>query len=192
MEEIQGSKWGCNILFERENGRNELINNDKLKSDDKVHDCGILNDVHLSDANNQVVAIGGQTKRAVKKMNKMNKRKIGYDYETVAVNFLKNNGYDIIERNYHCKIGEIDIIARDKNEDSILVFVEVKYRSTKKYGSPLEAVDIRKQKKIMAVSCHYIKEKRLNFQTAVRYDVIGIIGFAGTDIHLIKNAFGSM
>ena len=124
--------------------------------------------------------------------NRINKRKIGSEYETVAVDYLNNNGYEIIEQNYRCKIGEIDIIARDKNEENMLVFVEVKYRSTKKYGSALEAVDARKQKKIMAVSWYYIKEKKISQEMTFRYDVVGIEGIDDRKIRLIKNAFGSM
>lgn len=74
-----------------------------------------------------------------------NNREIGDKYEEKAVKLLISRGYEILERNYRVKAGEIDIIA--KFEDTI-VFVEVKYRKTLKYGYGLEAVDYRKIRRI--------------------------------------------
>ena len=71
----------------------------------------------------------------------MNKRKTGQEQEVKAACFLKTQRYQILERNYRCKKGEIDLIAR---EGQYLVFVEVKYRSTNESGLPEEAVDLRK------------------------------------------------
>ena len=69
----------------------------------------------------------------------MNKRKTGQEQEVKAACFLKTQGYQILERNYRCKKGEIDLIAR---EGQYLVFVEVKYRSTNESGLPEEAADL--------------------------------------------------
>ena len=69
-----------------------------------------------------------------------NKRQTGAKYEQAAGFYLEQQGYEIIEYNYRCRFGEIDIIAKD---GSYLVFCEVKYRSCKGKGSPLEAVDAR-------------------------------------------------
>lgn len=71
----------------------------------------------------------------------MNKRKTGQEQEAKAACFLKTQGYQILEQNYRCKRGEIDLVAR---EGQYLVFVEVKYRSTNESGLPEEAVDLRK------------------------------------------------
>ena len=76
----------------------------------------------------------------------MNKRQIGSVYELKASDYLTKKGYQIIERNYRCRIGEIDIIAIERD---CLCFIEVKYRKNEKTGDPLEAVDKRKQQKII-------------------------------------------
>ncbi len=120
----------------------------------------------------------------------MNKRQTGKTYEGIAAAYLTKKGYNIIENNYHCKIGEIDIIARDTaGAKHALVFIEVKYRSSNQYGFPLEAVDYQKQKKIIAVSKYYVMEKHISVTTDMRYDVIGILG---NRIEHIVNAFGTM
>ena len=72
----------------------------------------------------------------------MNKRQIGSVYELKASDYLTKKGYQIIERNYRYRIGEIDIIAIERD---CLCFIEVKYRKNEKTGDPLEAVDKRKQ-----------------------------------------------
>ena len=96
----------------------------------------------------------------------MNKRKTGQEQEVKAACFLKTQGSQILERNYRCKKGEIDLIAR---EGQYLVFVEVKYRSTNESGLPEEAVDLRKQRQIW-ISIHRadsmwwrLREKRSGF-----------------------------
>lgn len=115
----------------------------------------------------------------------MNKRKIGAEYEQRAREYLQEHHYEILESNYRCRYGEIDVIARDK-EDGYLSFVEVKYRRNLSYGFPAEAVDGRKQKRIAAASMAYIREKRLPADFRYRYDVVSIYQ---NQITLIKNAF---
>ena len=88
-----------------------------------------------------------------------------------AACFLKTQGYQILERNYRCKKGEIDLIAR---EGQYLVFVEVKYRSTNESGLPEEAVDLRKQRQISRVAAWYLTEKGLDIYTPCRFDVVAI------------------
>lgn len=112
-----------------------------------------------------------------------NNRAVGSEYEKLAREYIENKGYNIIESNYRCKQGEVDIIAKDKN---YLVFIEVKYRSNVKKGSPIDAVDIRKQMRISKVARYYMYEKKLPDSTPVRFDVIGILK---TDITYIENAF---
>ena len=75
----------------------------------------------------------------------MIRRKEGAYYENLVAEYLKTQGYEILEKNYRCRIGEIDLIAK---EGETLVFVEVKYRRDDKMGNPKEAVDRKKQKKI--------------------------------------------
>lgn len=113
----------------------------------------------------------------------INKRALGGRYEDIAAAFLSQKGYRILERNYHTRLGEIDIIATEGN---YLCFVEVKYRSNLGFGYPSEAVDKRKQKKIIESALIYIKSKCLLGQ-AYRFDVVEIIGH---QIRVIRNSFG--
>ena len=76
----------------------------------------------------------------------MNKRAVGTKYEEKAALYLKDHGYEIIQKNYRCKIGEIDIVA---SQGPYLVFVEVKYRMDAHSGSALDAVGYGKQQKIL-------------------------------------------
>ncbi|MCD8012650.1 MAG: YraN family protein [Lachnospiraceae bacterium] len=113
----------------------------------------------------------------------MNKRAVGTEYETLAASYLAKNGYDIICRNYRCRAGEIDLVAR---EQGYLVFVEVKFRSSENNGSALEAVDGRKQQRIIRVARWYLMEHHIPENHPVRFDVVAI---DGTDVHLIRDAF---
>lgn len=119
---------------------------------------------------------------------KKDQRKIetGKAGETIAVDFLKRNGYRITEVNYRCPIGEIDIIARDKNE---LVFVEVKARRSSALGYPEQAVGIKKQKKVSQLALWYLQEKRLT-DVRARFDVVAVLILPeGNEVRLIRNAF---
>ena len=113
----------------------------------------------------------------------MNKRKTGQEQEVKAACFLKTEGYQILERNYRCKKGEIDLIAR---EGQYLVFVEVKYRKDDKKGYPAQAVDQRKQQKIRKSAMIYLKKNHLSFEQPIRFDVVEILG---KKIRVIKHAF---
>ena len=113
-----------------------------------------------------------------------NKRKIGLYYEDMAVDYLKRNGYQILDRNYRIRGGELDIVAQ---MDGMLVICEVKYRSSLAQGNPFEAVDMRKQKQISKVTVHYLVKHGYGMDTAIRFDVIGIWG--NGDVEHIKNAF---
>lgn len=113
---------------------------------------------------------------------KRNNRKTGAEQERAAGDYLQGLGYEVLEYNYRCKAGEIDLIARDKE---YLVFCEVKYRADRRKGSPLEAVDLRKQKIIFRCAMYYLTERKLG-DVPCRFDVIGI---EGTELTHIKNAF---
>ena len=112
----------------------------------------------------------------------MNRRETGTQYEERAAEYLIAQNYQILERNYRIQSGEIDIIARD---GTVLVFIEVKYRKNDESGNPLEAVDIRKQKKIINVARYYLYQKKYG-DVPCRFDVIGI---CGSHIEHIKDAF---
>ena len=89
----------------------------------------------------------------------LNRRGRGSFYEDVCVEYLCENGFTIIKRNYRCKLGEIDIVAM---KDNIIRFIEVKFRSSGSYGSALEAVDFRKQRRIMRAASWFLNEYGLN------------------------------
>jgi putative endonuclease len=112
----------------------------------------------------------------------INKSKIGKEQEEIALNYLKKKGYKIVHKNYSCKLGEIDIIAEDKD---VVVFVEVKYRKSDYFGLPREAVNYYKQQKIRRVATFYLKWNR-KLTTPCRFDVIEILG---TNIEHIQNCF---
>lgn len=113
----------------------------------------------------------------------MNKRAVGTHYEQRAANYLIDNGYIIIERNYHCRIGEIDLIAR---AEGYLCFIEVKYRSSTSNGFPSEAINRRKIIKITRTAEYFMLINKLPANTPCRFDVVVILN---DEITIIKNAF---
>ncbi len=112
--------------------------------------------------------------------------RFGQEGETVAVRHLKKCGYKILERNYRNKIGEIDIIAKDRDT---IVFVEVKTRRNDHFGGPKWAVTYRKQQKISMVALAYLKELRMSDRKA-RFDVVTVVEHQlKPAVEIIKNAF---
>jgi len=114
------------------------------------------------------------------------RQQFGKESESLAVRHLRKNGYKILEQNYRNKLGEIDIIAKEKGT---LVFVEVKARKSELFGNPKWAVTPKKQRKISMVALYYLKATK---QTRVkaRFDVISISSTADNPrIEIIKNAF---
>lgn len=111
---------------------------------------------------------------------------LGKDGERVAELYLKNKGYKLVERNYRCSAGELDLIVLDHR---VVVFVEVKTRTGQGYGSPLEAVEFRKQKKMIQAAQYFLSEKGLH-QRDARFDVVGI-SWPGREpvVEHIENAF---
>lgn len=107
--------------------------------------------------------------------------------EIQAWGFLIKQGYKIIEKNYRCKIGEIDVICK---KDGRLVFVEVKTRRSSRFGSPEEAVSKQKQNKIARVAEWYLRENKLSgVKTGFAVVAVKRYGAAGPEIRLIENAF---
>ncbi len=116
----------------------------------------------------------------------MEKKELGKKGEEIALRFLKKKGYRIIERNYVCKMGEMDIIAKEKDT---LVFIEVKTRTSTKFGPPQLAVHSSKQRQLSKVALNYLNEKRLK-DVKARFDVVAILlEQQGEKIELIKDAF---
>jgi putative endonuclease len=117
---------------------------------------------------------------------KSDNKKTGKTGEDIAAAFLKKKRYKIIERNYKCVFGEVDIVARDMND---IVFIEVKSRKSKDFGEPEDAVTLNKQRKISKVALNYLKDRRLDDRDA-RFDVIAIkLSTEGSIVKHIKNAF---
>ena len=110
-------------------------------------------------------------------------RRTGAQMEGLAAEYLTARGVSILERNYRTRTAEVDLIGR---EGGYLVFFEVKYRSSTRMGSPLEAVNAAKQKKIRDAARRYLYENGLPADQPVRFDCIGILG---GEITWIRNAF---
>lgn len=115
---------------------------------------------------------------------KKNNREIGSVGETIACDYLERKGYQILKRNFRCKLGEIDIIAFS---NGYIVFVEVKYRENNKCGYPREAVNYYKQKNITRVASYYLMIDG-SYNTNCRFDVVEIMG---NKIKHIPNAFNA-
>lgn len=94
--------------------------------------------------------------------------------EEQAVTFLQRQGMKILERNFRTPAGEIDIVARDR---SYLVFVEVKTRRSARFGTPQEAVGVRKQRQILRTAQWYMQRKPTRLQP--RFDVVAILCQSG-------------
>jgi putative endonuclease len=114
------------------------------------------------------------------------RRILGADGERVAERFLRRHRYKIIERNYRCPPGEIDLVALD---GATLVFIEVKTRKGEGFGSPLDAVDHRKQRQVSRAAQYFLAAHRLENRDA-RFDVVGVWWEKGRPVcELIRNAF---
>ena len=115
----------------------------------------------------------------------MNKRKFGIIGEKIAQGFLLNKGYDILETNFYTKRGEVDIIAKT---EKCIVFIEVKTRSSLKYGTPAMAVNTLKKKHIKCVAKNFLHLHKL-YNYEVRFDVIEIFIKSGKcEINHIEGA----
>lgn len=101
----------------------------------------------------------------------MNTRAIGSVGENVAADYLKKIGYKVIERNFNCRYGEIDIIARHKD---YYVFIEVKSRNSLAFGHPVEAVKPYKQNRIVLSAQYWLLNNRLT-GVPVRFDVVEVL-----------------
>jgi putative endonuclease len=114
------------------------------------------------------------------------KQLLGKEGERLAEQYLKKKGYKIVERNYRCRGAELDLIVLDRR---VIVFVEVKTRTGHGFGSPLEAVEFRKQQKMIQAAQYFLNEKKLH-QRDARFDVVGISWPGGEPlVEHIENAF---
>jgi putative endonuclease len=104
-------------------------------------------------------------------LSAMDNKGLGERGEEIAAAYLKGRKFTIVERNFRCKAGEVDIIAREGNT---LVFVEVKTRRTLSFGPPQLAITPFKQRQISKAALTWLAKKKL-FDTSARFDVIAII-----------------
>lgn len=112
-----------------------------------------------------------------------NNRTTGSHYEQQVAAFLEKNGFQILEQNFRCRSGEIDLIAKD---GEYLVFIEVKYRKTSSAGSALEAIGPKKVKQVHKVAEFYLYKKKYPENMPCRFDAAGV---DGEQLTYIKNAF---
>lgn len=107
--------------------------------------------------------------------------------EKLAISALRENSYTILEKNYRCKIGEIDIVAR---HGSYLVFIEVKTRSSHRFGNPAAAITAEKQQRIVRVAQFYLSEKQLG-DCDIRFDVVTVVGKTPkkSSVTILEDAF---
>lgn len=119
----------------------------------------------------------------------MKRRDTGILGEKLACEFLGRNGYRIVEKNYRCPGGEIDIIAR---QEDTLVFIEVRTKTSRQFGGPEESITPAKMERLRTVAAHY-GQSHDNLPEARRIDVVAIEmnrNGRATRIELIENAVG--
>lgn len=97
----------------------------------------------------------------------MKNMELGKFGEEIAAKYLSMSGYEILEKNFRCRVGEVDLIVR---KDDVLVFIEVKTRTSDSFGLPSQAVDSKKQSHIKKVAGVYLLSNNFR-QYDVRYDV---------------------
>lgn len=114
------------------------------------------------------------------------KQLLGKEGERIAERYLIEKGYKLVERNYRCPTGELDLIVLDRR---VVVFVEVKTRTSHAFGSPFEADEFRKQQRMIRAAQYFLTQKRLH-QRDSRFDVVGI-SWPGREpvVEHIENAF---
>ncbi|HZJ83224.1 MAG TPA: YraN family protein [Clostridia bacterium] len=117
----------------------------------------------------------------------MNNKELGDWGEQQAKGYLKSQGFIILEKNYRSHIGEVDLIAKDGD---FLVFVEVKTRTSKAYGFPMEAIGPKKQNKYFKMASIYAKHRGIH-DVSFRFDIIEVMVKYNSkpDINHIPNAF---
>ena len=116
-------------------------------------------------------------------VRKVNRRAVGERFEEIACGYMEERGFRVLERNFRCRQGEIDIIGYD---GEYLVFFEVKYRSSDRKGSAAEAVGYAKQKRICRVADYYRAVHQCREDTPIRFDVVAV---DKEQVTWIKDAF---
>lgn len=113
----------------------------------------------------------------------------GQRAEAGACDYLQRQGLRLVERNYRCARGEIDLIMRDQET---LVFVEVRYRASQRFGGAAASVDTRKQARLVAAALHYLQQHPAAGRRACRFDVMASVpgeGDVAVEYEWIRSAF---
>jgi len=121
---------------------------------------------------------------------KTKKRQQGDEAEALAFSYLKKQGLRLIEKNYHTRAGEVDLIMSDKNHPKTLIFIEVRYRKNRDFGGAAASVTPKKQQRIIKAALAYQQQKAP--QSSMRFDVIAIEGDNSDntiELEWIKSAF---
>ena len=125
--------------------------------------------------------------KAVSKNQHSSKRQLGHAIESQALAYLEAQGLQLLTRNYRCALGEIDLIME---EDDNVIFVEVRYRSSKSHGVAQETITWRKQNKIIKTAAWYLQKQRWHNKRYCRFDVVAAHQTKeGVTFDWIKNAF---
>lgn len=111
---------------------------------------------------------------------------LGFIGEKQACEYLCQQGLTWVESNYRCRMGEIDLIMRDRD---YLVFVEVRLRKHRSYGGGIQSITQSKRQKLLRTASLYLQSKKLNEKQPCRFDMLSLDG-ALSEITWIKNAFG--
>ena len=123
-------------------------------------------------------------------MARPSSRQRGRHWETEAADYLRRHGLQILEQGYQCRLGELDLIA---SADGALIVVEVRARKRTTKGGAAETIDLRKQRKIVLATRHYLMTHPHWSSKPIRFDVVAIddIDRSEPRIHWIKNAFAA-
>lgn len=115
------------------------------------------------------------------------RHQLGQTAEQLASAYLQEKGFTLVEKNYHCRQGEIDLIMQDKKQ---IVFVEVRCRNSSAYGNALESITSFKTKKIIRAATHFLQMKKWLYKVSSRFDIIVIHPIQGEmRLQWLKNAF---
>jgi putative endonuclease len=114
------------------------------------------------------------------------RKKLGRRGEDLAADLYRRLGFTVLEQNYRCREGELDVIAE---RDGLLVFCEVKTRHTSRWGEPSEAVDFRKQNRLKRLAACWLADRRPKMRE-LRFDVVSVIVHEGVpEVTLLPDAF---
>ncbi len=113
----------------------------------------------------------------------------GAEAESVAQDYLEMRGLKVVERNYRCRVGELDLVLTD---NEMLVIAEVRFRSNTGFASPQETVDRKKQAKLIRATQHFLQSRPALRQYPVRFDVVAVSGLGkANEVNWIKHAFSA-